>query len=283
MQGKILPCTFNLLPYRKPVSTSTNVDASAATAAATALLKNLYEASQQLATDPKAYLSSLGVKILNTHDAMQMPQQWISPAVAALNIPTDFDARVRWPNCKTLQEIRMQGGCGACWVMKTAYFNEIISQHLRQKINRKKHDALLGKCFFNGGQRDLASCLISFQSHTVVESLSDRLCIFSPKQDLNVHLSAQDLLTCCDSCATCGSGWYVEWKGTKNLIIVGYFKCGFCSFRKQIIRGLGSFRHAFLQWALFVCRKHQGRVTDFLSINISTMFENKKFSLKDHF
>lgn len=38
--------------------------------------------------------------------------------VAPENIPSEFDARTKWPNCKSLREIRDQGSCGSCWVNK---------------------------------------------------------------------------------------------------------------------------------------------------------------------
>jgi len=31
------------------------------------------------------------------------------------DIPDTFDARVQWPNCPSMQEIRDQGACGSCW------------------------------------------------------------------------------------------------------------------------------------------------------------------------
>lgn len=31
-------------------------------------------------------------------------------------IPNTFDARIKWPYCKTIGEIRNQGNCGSCWV-----------------------------------------------------------------------------------------------------------------------------------------------------------------------
>ena len=34
----------------------------------------------------------------------------------AENIPESFDARVRWPQCPSIREIRDQGMCGSCWV-----------------------------------------------------------------------------------------------------------------------------------------------------------------------
>lgn len=39
---------------------------------------------------------------------------------AGLNqeIPESFDAREQWPDCPTISEIRDQGSCGSCWVIK---------------------------------------------------------------------------------------------------------------------------------------------------------------------
>lgn len=31
------------------------------------------------------------------------------------DLPTEFDARLNWPNCPTIREIRDQGSCGSCW------------------------------------------------------------------------------------------------------------------------------------------------------------------------
>ena len=33
------------------------------------------------------------------------------------DIPDEFDSRVQWPNCPTIQEIRDQGNCGSCWAI----------------------------------------------------------------------------------------------------------------------------------------------------------------------
>lgn len=30
-------------------------------------------------------------------------------------LPTNFDSRTQWPNCKTIQEVRDQSDCGSCW------------------------------------------------------------------------------------------------------------------------------------------------------------------------
>ena len=34
-----------------------------------------------------------------------------------VEMPDNFDAREKWPHCKTIQEIRDQGSCGSCWVI----------------------------------------------------------------------------------------------------------------------------------------------------------------------
>lgn len=64
------------------------------------------------------------------------------------DIPDEFDARVQWPNCPTIQEVRDQGACGSCWAFGA------------------------------------------------VEAMSDRFCI----HNVNEHVSAEDLVSCCDSC-----------------------------------------------------------------------------------
>lgn len=31
-------------------------------------------------------------------------------------LPTEFDARTKWPSCPSISDIRDQGACGSCWV-----------------------------------------------------------------------------------------------------------------------------------------------------------------------
>ncbi len=31
-------------------------------------------------------------------------------------LPKEFDARTKWPNCKSISHIYDQGNCGSCWV-----------------------------------------------------------------------------------------------------------------------------------------------------------------------
>lgn len=35
-----------------------------------------------------------------------------------MSLPDSFDARLQWPNCPTIKEIRDQGSCGSCWVRR---------------------------------------------------------------------------------------------------------------------------------------------------------------------
>ncbi|CAP39019.2 Protein CBG22431 [Caenorhabditis briggsae] len=36
------------------------------------------------------------------------------------SIPTYFDARTRWPNCRSIKMIRNQATCGSCWAFGAA-------------------------------------------------------------------------------------------------------------------------------------------------------------------
>ncbi|XP_063959356.1 cathepsin B-like [Lytechinus pictus] len=75
------------------------------------------------------------------------------------SLPENFDARVQWPNCPTIKEVRDQGSCGSCWAFGA------------------------------------------------VEAMSDRICIKS-QGTVNAHISAEDLMTCCDSCGMgCDGGF----------------------------------------------------------------------------
>lgn len=51
-----------------------------------------------------------------------------------VKLPKDFDSRVQWPNCPTLQEIRDQGSCGSCWAFGAA---EAISDRVCIHSNAK--------------------------------------------------------------------------------------------------------------------------------------------------
>ncbi|XP_072042213.1 cathepsin B-like [Amphiura filiformis] len=84
-----------------------------------------------------------------------------------------FDARTKWPECKSIQEVRDQGSCGSCWAFGA------------------------------------------------VEAMSDRYCIHS-KGVKQPHISAEDLLSCCESCGMgCNGGFLMSaWEYWKNTGLV---------------------------------------------------------------
>jgi len=75
------------------------------------------------------------------------------------DLPVNFDARVQWPNCPSIQEVRDQGSCGSCWAFGA------------------------------------------------VEAMTDRICIASSGSKI-VHISAEDLLACCELCGMGCNGGY---------------------------------------------------------------------------
>ncbi|XP_029206219.2 cathepsin B-like [Acropora millepora] len=79
----------------------------------------------------------------------------------AVKLPDSFDARKKWPNCKSINETRDQGSCGSCWAFGA------------------------------------------------VEAMTDRICIHSGGR-LTPHISAEDLLSCCDQCGMGCNGGFPE-------------------------------------------------------------------------
>lgn len=116
----------------------------------------------------------LGV-IKNPNPRTPLPKKQFSPAELK-DLPTQFDARLQWPYCPTMKEIRDQSNCGSCWAFGA------------------------------------------------VEAISDRICVKTAGK-LNIHLSAQDLLTCCGSfCGMgCNGGFpYAAWEWyRKDGIVTG--------------------------------------------------------------
>ncbi|KAK3924559.1 Cathepsin B [Frankliniella fusca] len=52
-------------------------------------------------------------------DAHKFRLPEVAPHIALADdaIPETFDAREAWPECRTLKEVRDQGGCGSCWAV----------------------------------------------------------------------------------------------------------------------------------------------------------------------
>lgn len=63
------------------------------------------------------------------------------------NIPEEFDARINWPKCPTISEIRDQGSCGSCWA-----FGAVEAMSDRVCIHSQ------GKVNFHFSADDLVSC-----------------------------------------------------------------------------------------------------------------------------
>ncbi|KAL5961997.1 Cathepsin B [Taenia solium] len=74
-------------------------------------------------------------------------------------LPSEFDARIAWPDCPTIGEIRDQGTCGSCWAFgATEAMSDRICIHSEGKeVVRISADDILSCCGFfcgfgcNGG------------------------------------------------------------------------------------------------------------------------------------
>ncbi|XP_066151189.1 cathepsin B isoform X2 [Euwallacea fornicatus] len=64
-----------------------------------------------------------------------------------VKIPTSFDARIQWPHCPTIKEIRDQGSCGSCWAFGAV---EVMSDRVCIHTQGKTH--------FRFSSDDLISC-----------------------------------------------------------------------------------------------------------------------------
>ncbi|XP_055344272.1 cathepsin B-like [Paramacrobiotus metropolitanus] len=60
-----------------------------------------------------------GVKRITGAAAKKLPR-FDDTSVRRAAIPECFDARQKWPNCKSISEIRDQGGCGTCWAVSSS-------------------------------------------------------------------------------------------------------------------------------------------------------------------
>lgn len=61
------------------------------------------------------------------------------------DLPTEFDARAKWPSCRSISEIRDQSSCGSCWALAA-----VESMTDRQCIHKQEN--------FHYSAEDLTSC-----------------------------------------------------------------------------------------------------------------------------
>lgn len=76
----------------------------------------------------------------------RVPQKTIWQINNAL--PDEFDAREKWPDCMTIQEIRDQSVCGSCWAFGAAEaMSDRICIHSDEQLHiRLSSEDLLGCC-----------------------------------------------------------------------------------------------------------------------------------------
>ncbi|XP_031625903.1 cathepsin B [Contarinia nasturtii] len=93
---------------------------------------------------PKTYLQSLMGVHPDSKNYLNEPKMLSS---IRADLPENFDSRVNWPNCPTIQEIRDQGSCGSCWA-----FGAVEAMSDRECIHSG------GKSNFRYSAEDLVSC-----------------------------------------------------------------------------------------------------------------------------
>ncbi|GER55120.1 cathepsin B-like cysteine proteinase [Striga asiatica] len=119
------------------------------------------------------FMHLLGVKTMSEGDVRGIP---VIAHEEGLKLPKTFDARVAWPQCRTIREILGQ--------LRLLYSNYFPSPSDLGCL-KFKDQGHCGSCWAFGA----------------VEALSDRFCIHF---DLNISLSVNDLLACCGF--MCGDG-----------------------------------------------------------------------------
>jgi len=68
-------------------------------------------------------------------------------------VPESFDARVQWPNCPTIQEIRDQKQCGSCWA-----FGAVEAMSDRQCIHKNEVRRFSAEDMLSCGKGVLGTC-----------------------------------------------------------------------------------------------------------------------------
>ena len=66
------------------------------------------------------------------------------------DLPKNFDARVQWPDCPTIKEVRDQGACGSCWVRNSQPDNkeDVSLSHLSLILIIPSIRNVKGRMFF---------------------------------------------------------------------------------------------------------------------------------------
>lgn len=98
----------------KPTNTSTLVNDNRRIALANEEANGVWHASESsvfAGTTLKDAQQHLGTKIR----PLQLPLKETAKAWPGFGLPLAFDARVHWPQCKSIGSIRNQGRCGSCW------------------------------------------------------------------------------------------------------------------------------------------------------------------------
>ncbi|KAJ8977456.1 hypothetical protein NQ317_002571 [Molorchus minor] len=72
--------------------------------------------------------------------------------VEGVMLPEEFDARVQWPKCPTIREIRDQGSCGSCWAFGAVEaMSDRYCIHSNASVNvRLSSDDLVSCCWTCG-------------------------------------------------------------------------------------------------------------------------------------
>lgn len=96
------------------------------------------------------------------------------------DLPAEFDSRLQWPNCPTIREIRDQGSCGSCWAFGAV-------------------EAMSDRVSWPGCLEFPTLEVFIWINFLFVFVLFVQTCIHSNGTE-NVHISADDLVSCCHTC-----------------------------------------------------------------------------------